>query len=164
MFDFPLPPFLISVLFHKQQHSHEALIIAPRVSISSRKKSCLIPLNVLQLYSILCTGQSISLTAGWMIIGRVLRTLKGFLGQYNRSYWPRSGDNTLSSCFFSVCLSLSHTNRGFLRMPMSEVWSGREIKTYLFIHLRNLYVYSFSTSVTVLKATEICNSSAVWNS
>lgn len=120
-FDFPLPPFLISVLFHKQQHSHEALIIAPRVSISRREKSCLIALNVLQLYSISCTGQSISLTVGWMIIGRVLRTLKGFLGQNNRSYWPHSGDNTLSSCFFSVCLSLSHANRGFLRVAMSEV-------------------------------------------
>lgn len=120
---FPLPRFLISVLFHKQQCSSEVLIIEPRARISRRKKSCLIVLNV--LYSISCVGQSIPFTVGWMIVGGELRTLNGFLGQNNRSYWPHSGDNTLSSCFPFLCLS-------FIRFPMSKAWSGRKM-TYIFI-------------------------------
>lgn len=128
---FPLPHFLISVLFHKQQCSSEVLIIDPRARISRRKKSCLIVLNV--LYSISCVGQNIPFTVGWMIVGGELRSLNGFLGQNNRSYWPHSGDNTLSSCFPFLCLSFTLTrNRGFIRFPMSKAWSRREM-TYTFI-------------------------------
>lgn len=50
---------------------------------------------------------SIPLTVGWMIR---LGTVNGFLGLNNRSYWPHSGDNTLSSfCpFLRLSLTLCH--------------------------------------------------------
>lgn len=75
-----------------------------------------------------------------MIIGRVLRTLKEFLGQNNQSYWPHSRDNTLSPCF-SLSVFHSHTpSEVFLRVSKCE--AEEKLK-------KNILVQSFMESICV---------------
>lgn len=101
--------------------------------------------NALHLVQyLLRTGQSIPLTVGRMITGRVLCTLNGFLGLNNPSHWPHSGDNSLTSSFpfLPVFHSTVFLNQISLIQSMKEKGMTR---IFIISRMECIGVYSFCT-------------------